>query len=333
MELLEEEPTTESAGIQEITFLRDIPGKLIAPPALLVELMLENETEAVIAELAAWLPFKLASDKELECGDSAELERPRVRALGAFPLGLIGPLVQEPKWLNLPLVFKVPVLAAEGMEPVRFSVRLNATMDRGTGSRFWQGGMLLAEWLWHSHCLETCDDLAGHRVLELGAGFGGLPSCLASRIGALQVTATDGVFEVWEQLARNVSTFGIETQHLRWGSDLPQSSEPADVVLFADCLYSQRGAQLLLQCISSCLAACPTLGVHGTLEAESRAGCQDFVDGMTEMGFTAEQHKVSPAVLEAVSKKTPKNALAEVTKELTNLQIWTWRCVPVALVA
>ncbi|CAE8658845.1 unnamed protein product, partial [Polarella glacialis] len=61
---------------------------------------------------------------------------------------------------------------------------------------------------WQS--LHAVGPVACRRVLELGAGFCGLPSRIAARTGASHALATDGVAEVLQQLERNVAGCGVE---------------------------------------------------------------------------------------------------------------------------
>jgi len=62
----------------------------------------------------------------------------------------------------------------------------NSSSDDGTGFNVWDGAILLARYLQHA---ASC--VVGRRVLELGAGCGGVPGITAAALGARHVTLTD----------------------------------------------------------------------------------------------------------------------------------------------
>jgi predicted nicotinamide N-methyase len=103
-------------------------------------------------------------------------------------------------------------------------------------------------------------DLAGKRVLELGAGLG-LPSLAAALRGA-DVLATDWAEDAVALLAANAARNGVplRAEVLRW--DEPERFGTGwDLVLAADVLYEQRNADQLL-------ALLPRLGAREILLAE-----------------------------------------------------------------
>jgi predicted nicotinamide N-methyase len=91
-------------------------------------------------------------------------------------------------------------------------------------------------------------DLAGKRVLELGAGLG-LPS-LAAAIRGGDVLATDWAEDAVRLLRDNAARNEIElrAERARWDEpDLLLAGAPWDLVLCADVLYEQRNADALLE--------------------------------------------------------------------------------------
>jgi len=89
-------------------------------------------------------------------------------------------------------------------------------------------------------------DLAGRRVLELGAGLG-LPS-LAAAIRGADVLATDWAEDAVALLRENAARNGIvlRAEHVRWDEPDALVREQWDLVLGADLLYEQRNADQLL---------------------------------------------------------------------------------------
>ena len=90
-------------------------------------------------------------------------------------------------------------------------------------------------------------DLAGKRVLELGAGLG-LPS-LAAAIGGGDVLATDWADDAVALLRENAARNEIElrAERVRWDEpDLLLAGAPWDLLLGADLLYERRNADALL---------------------------------------------------------------------------------------
>ncbi|CAN8002252.1 unnamed protein product [Ixodes hexagonus] len=110
--------------------------------------------------------------------------------------------------------------------------------DGTTGLRAWQASKFLAEW-----CLENQEILHGKRVLELGSGVGltGLVVCRACR--PCCYTFTDGHEGVVRVIEENVganrwSTMPvIKVELLRWGEQLGEDQNKADVVLGADLVF------------------------------------------------------------------------------------------------
>ncbi|HKT45457.1 MAG TPA: methyltransferase domain-containing protein [Gaiellaceae bacterium] len=89
-------------------------------------------------------------------------------------------------------------------------------------------------------------DLAGARVLELGAGLG-LPS-LAAAIRGAHVLATDWAEDAVALLRENAARNGLRllAERVRWNEPARLlAGGPWDLVLCADVLYEQRNADVL----------------------------------------------------------------------------------------
>ena len=108
-------------------------------------------------------------------------------------------------------------------------------------AELWPSGLALA------HVVEGLE-LAGRRVLELGAGLG-LPSLAAALRGA-DVLATDWADDAVDLLRENAARNGValRAERVRWDEPgLVLAGAPWDLVLCADVLYEQRNADLLLE--------------------------------------------------------------------------------------
>jgi len=346
MALLEENPALDSAGVEDVVLMGAGASSLVVGPALLVELTLENETEVVVAALEVWLPSRLLKAMlASECASSLDaaplpLPKPRVRQLKG--LSLMPPRAAAPVRASA-VTFVRPTAGPACQQQQQHQqqqqpqqqqqlqqqqqqhrlIRLTMKMggSHGTGSRLWEGGVLLATWLLHESCLQPPGPVANLRVLELGAGFCGLPSRIAAHVGALRVTATEGVSEVFQLLLENVRNCDVRAKMLRWGEDEIADEDAPDVLLFADCVYTEAGASLLLECVAMCQRLQPRLVVHGTLEPEARFGCQEFAEGMVRLGFVASREVLSSELLAADRQQLPPSS----SEEIDCVQLWTWR--------
>jgi predicted nicotinamide N-methyase len=114
-------------------------------------------------------------------------------------------------------------------------------------------------------------DLAGARVLELGAGLG-LPSLAAALRGA-DVLATDWAEDAIELLRANAARNGValRAERVRWDEPAPLlDGAPWDIVLGADLLYEQRNAERLLDLL-------PRLGGEILLAEPGRPFARGFL--------------------------------------------------------
>ncbi len=114
-------------------------------------------------------------------------------------------------------------------------------------------------------------ELAGVRVLELGAGLG-LPS-LAAALGGAEVLATDWADDAVELLRANATRNGIvlRVERVRWDDPAPLLREaPWPLVLGADLLYERRNADQLLELL-------PRLGGDVLLAEPGRPFAKSFL--------------------------------------------------------
>jgi predicted nicotinamide N-methyase len=115
-------------------------------------------------------------------------------------------------------------------------------------------------------------ELAGRRVLELGAGLG-LPS-LAAAIRGAEVLATDWADDAVALLRANAERNGIalRAERVRWDEPEPLLRQGHwDLVLGADLLYEQRNAEQLLKLL-------PRLGGELLLAEPGRQFARSFLE-------------------------------------------------------
>jgi len=164
-----------------------------------------------------------------------------------------------------------------------------------TGARPWWGGILLGAWIAN----EGADLFCGRSVLELGCGAAPLPAMAAAHKGAAKALATDGcpaaVRAAAAVLSRNAalpSTCAVGRQ--AWEESPKHGARAWDVVIFADVVYSEEGADLLAKAVDLHVAGDGwVLGAVGLL----RFGSADIFDKMRRLGFAAVEVPVSPDVL------------------------------------
>jgi predicted nicotinamide N-methyase len=151
-------------------------------------------------------------------------------------------------------------------------------------AELWPSGRVLAEWL-------AGRDLAGLRVLELGAGLA-LPSMVAMRAGA-RVLATDWYPEALAFARANAARAGLgelPTLEVDWG-DPPEAlfaDGPFDLVLGADVAYENRHGGQLAPLIRR------TAGEHGEVVVADprRPAASYLVAEMRESGWRHERWDV-----------------------------------------
>mmetsp|Transcript_5810 Transcript_5810/g.11140 ORF Transcript_5810/g.11140 Transcript_5810/m.11140 type:complete len:290 (+) Transcript_5810:66-935(+) len=188
--------------------------------------------------------------------------------------------------------------------PVEFRVQLPDGAEQSwTGGKVWPSGLALADWL--AHQLPS-SFMVGAKVLELGCGVAPLASAIAALRGAASVEATDGSWRAVQIASRNlyesvrsasaslpsrchVSSLQWESVHnLRRGGAY-------NLILFADCVYTEKAAAVLASCIDHCLAtAADSRGVYGIIP-DVRVGASDFCREMQRRDFIAERLDLGPS--------------------------------------
>ena len=150
-------------------------------------------------------------------------------------------------------------------------LRVQVSGEGGTGAAIWRGGVLLAEGLcqWHLRGNHPANAwlksiFTDSDILELGCGSTALPSLVLGKMGAARsITASDCMDEVLSMVRANISENGLDdivsTRCIDWAEFSADSQQrdhrigQYDAIMFADCVYTKRGAQLLCDCIPSLL--------------------------------------------------------------------------------
>lgn len=196
----------------------------------------------------------------------------------------------------------------------------------GTGMKLWPGGILLADWLCHN----GRGILEGLDVLELGAGVAALPSLAAAQCGARRVVASDGLAGIVAQLEHNLSlnSSTVEVRLFDWATAMRRVfkiEEQFDVVLFADGLYSPRGALFLAEAATALLRESGGV-VLGALPC-LRAGVRSFEQDMQDRGFDAIQLELDTSSLSSASSLQDKyrDEGVVVDEELEGHRVVMWR--------
>lgn len=189
---------------------------------------------------------------------------------------------------------------------VSVSLVLPQSAGGGTGARLWSGGVLLSEWLARSVGSSPLlpPGFSGKDVLELGAGCAALPATCAARLGARSVVATDLLADVVaiarENVLRNAPS--VEVRTLDWsaaGRAIYPRDQQFDVVLFADAIYTERGASLLAGAATALLRQ-----PHGVLVGalpDFRVGIASFEEDLHARGWVPSQAKLDGDLLAAAS--------------------------------
>jgi len=182
----------------------------------------------------------------------------------------------------------------DSREPFQMTVKVEMHIS-GTGASLWSCGLLLGECIWHG-LVSVC----GRDILELGCGCAAAPSIVAAHLGAKRVVATDFVSEVLELAARNTKGHGVEVARLDWSNHAPgvrcaighESVQQADVVMWADAVYTEYGGFLLAH------AALAHLNVGALLvaviPAEDRPGLDVFDSCLLRGGYCRTYDQIIP---------------------------------------
>jgi predicted nicotinamide N-methyase len=148
----------------------------------------------------------------------------------------------------------------------------------------WPSGRVLAEWL-------AGEDVAGRRVVELGAGLA-LPSLVALRGGA-RVLATDWYPEALAFARANARRAGLgelPTREVDWGAPPPEltAAGPFDLVLGADVLYENRHAAQLAPLVAALTAP----GGRVVIADPRRPAADGFLAELRETGWRHRREEV-----------------------------------------
>ena len=146
-------------------------------------------------------------------------ERPSERSSSSSSRRQPAPLLAiQGRYYEFNGVMEVRTTATKNDEPLRLTFAEapnqhndNSSSDDGTGFNVWDGAVLLARYLQHA---ASCVAVQGRRVLELGAGCGGVPGITAAALGARHVTLTD-LPHVLPRLRSNVER---NREAIRWAS-------------------------------------------------------------------------------------------------------------------
>ncbi len=151
-------------------------------------------------------------------------------------------------------------------------------------AELWPSGRVLADHLARS-------DLAGARMLELGAGIA-VPSIVAARKGAVAL-ATDWYAPALEFAALNArrARVAIETMLVDW-RDPPAAliaHAPFDCLIGADILYEARHAEPLAMLLPQLVAADGEVWIADPRRPDAQA----FLDTMTGTGWSLTTREVA----------------------------------------
>jgi predicted nicotinamide N-methyase len=262
--------------------------------AVLVELVLENETEVAMDRFAASFAAHARRPELHEYYATTDHVRTELHLVGDWDVRL----------------------------------ELNSGVGGGTGSRLWSGGLLLAEWIKQAHRDLAVLSLPGRSVLELGAGAAALPSIAASQCGAKCVVATDCVSSVVDQmqanLARNAPS--VSSRTLDWavaGKKRYNVEDQFDVILFSDAIYNQRGAFFLSLAIDALLGSGGI--VIGALP-DTRTGISNFESDLAANGYFGTTLTLDEATLVAAAKPVKDDKAGVIADEdLREYRLVMWQ--------
>ncbi|EOA85813.1 uncharacterized protein SETTUDRAFT_151867 [Exserohilum turcica Et28A] len=151
------------------------------------------------------------------------------------------------------LVPPAPIKSA-GISKVDFDgllsppLSLHEDLKNGCGGQLWPAGMVLSKYMLRRHR----DDVAGKKIVELGAGGGlvGLAVALGCNVDkTLHITDQIPMFDLME---RNITLNGLDSRVKAsiydWGEATPpQLPAHPDIILAADCVYFEPAFPLLQQ--------------------------------------------------------------------------------------
>ena len=287
------------------------------PDAMMVELMLENETE--IASHKFGVAFPTATARLATPAEYATVRQADRRDVASLCLTLgRGGDGKEHAYDEQD--------GGEQSEDHTLAVKLRLCRDvgYGTGSKLWPGGLLLAEWLLSM----GAGFLTGRDVLELGAGAAALPATVAAVVcGAGRVKATDCVASVLMQMQHNltVNAPSVETELLDWrqaGRKMLSREQQFDLIFWSDGIYTDRGALFLADAITSLLR--PGGLAVGALP-DTRTGIKAFERDMCGRYAVCRSIAVHPAIMARVKDCICATQGFIVAEELEGYRLLLWR--------
>ncbi len=175
-----------------------------------------------------------------------------------------------------------------------FTIRQDWGGSASTGAAVWNGANMAA---WYLGNALPRSDVAGSRVLELGAGVG-FTSLVAHALGAEEVAITDGNVDVLKLADQNIAInipadqrSRIYTAQLRWNTEdegvfRPQgTTKPAwDYIIAADVTYLQKNREDLLSSIAH-LSGPKTVALI-SMEPRNVGEVEDVLSIAEKKGFT-----------------------------------------------
>mgnify|MGYP006142152781 CR=1 FL=1 len=154
--------------------------------------------------------------------------------------------------------------------------------------RVWPASVVVCQWL-EVHRAE----MAGARVLELGAGAG-IPSLLCTRLGAARVVAVDGDSEVCRRLNKLFSDTPQASAHQMWFEAVDEVAELAErerinTLLFADVVYPMKSISPLLAVLHRLLHTCRPLRILAASTSRDVVVHRTFEKAMSELAVDEMQ--------------------------------------------
>ncbi|KAK9322927.1 putative methyltransferase-domain-containing protein [Lipomyces orientalis] len=152
-----------------------------------------------------------------------------------------------------------------------------------TGNRTWEAALALGEYILSQRQLAHRKvDVAGKRILEVGAGTG-FVSMLCGKLGAAKVFATDGHEDVVLRLRQNIEANKlsnvVETRVYKWGNSSGNDTghaheresreadykckctDPIDLILGADITFDAEICELLVASLDTLMTENPSAQV------------------------------------------------------------------------
>eukprot|EP00002_Diphylleia_rotans_P001577 TRINITY_DN10874_c0_g1_i1.p1 TRINITY_DN10874_c0_g1~~TRINITY_DN10874_c0_g1_i1.p1 ORF type:complete len:351 (+),score=72.37 TRINITY_DN10874_c0_g1_i1:44-1096(+) len=164
-----------------------------------------------------------------------------------------------------------------------YQLQLRQCPNDSIGNRLWPCSLLLSAYIVH---MLGPQEIAGKRVLELGAGPGLVGIC-AHRLGAHTViTDLPDVMPLLEEnVKENHVDNGSSCQALafEWGTDASQLGPAFDIILASDVVYCEYAYDSLLQSLSDLAAINRSIVLYLAYKPRWAASDALFFDRLTEL--------------------------------------------------